>query len=83
MRFFIDQAVLRTAIQFGIDSQRQDMLVVRGKNTIIYDSPPRNGYARVDGLRGQDTSGSDFVTHLSSLIKYESEDVFVIGDSNN
>ena len=86
--FVVDDSVSRAAIKEWVHAQREDMLMVHGENTWMDTSAEWNLNAIIDGLRAQDTSCTDFVVHLTGLVKdeqlrasYINEELFECSDS--
>lgn len=85
MSLLIDELV-GVAIDHGVYSEREDVLVVAGKNAWVDDSTKR--YSNlvqivVDRLSRQDTGSSYFICNLTSLVEEEHQDVLIIRDSND
>lgn len=82
VRFVIDKSVL-VAVNGRVDSEGEDVLMVRSKDAWVDDSAPRHLDALVDGRSAEDPRGTDLVDELPGLIEHESQDVFVVGDSDD
>jgi hypothetical protein len=82
VRFVVDDAV-EGAVEHGVYTQGEEMLVVRGEDAGVDDCAPWNFNALIDWLGGEDTSGADFIYELASLVEHECEDVLVVGDGDD
>ena len=77
-----DQGVF-VAVDGGVDAQREDVLVVHGEDAGVDDGAPGDGGVGVDGLRGDDAGGADFVGEFAVLGEDEGEDILVVGDGDD
>lgn len=80
--FVVDQTI-RVAFQHGVDTKREDVLMMRGKNAGVDDGTPRNAEVLVDWLCGENASSTNLIHDLSSLVELKSEDVLVVGNSDD
>ena len=80
--FFVGQTV-RMAVNGGVNTEGEDVLVVSGEDTWVDHSSPRDGDALVNRLSADDSRSADFIGNLASLVEQESQDVLVIRDSDN
>ena len=82
MDFVVDEAV-GVAVDGGVETKGEDVLVVHGQDTRVDDGAPGNVDAVVDGLRADDACGADLVRQLASLVEHKGQDVFVVGDCDD
>lgn len=81
MGFIVDEAV-GVAVDHGVYTQREDVLVMGGEDAWVHDCAPGDFDAFVDGLSAEDTGGADFVGPFAGLVEHEGEDVFVVRDGD-
>lgn len=82
MGLFVDQPVV-VAVDGGIDSKREDVLVVCSQYSRMHDGSPGYLNALVDGLSAYDTGSSHLVLDLSGLIEDEGHNVLVVGNGDD
>lgn len=81
-RVRVDERVL-VAIDSRVDTDVEQVLMVRSHDTIGNASSPRNLGLLVNGLSGEDTSSSGLEGDLSVLVKDPGKDVLVVGNSDD
>ena len=82
MRLLVDQSVV-VAINGGVHSKREYVLVMRSQNARVHDGTPRYFDPLIDRLRTNDTSGSYLVIDLARLVEDKSHDVLVVGNGDD
>lgn len=68
-------------VDCGIDSKREDVLMVHGKDARMDNGAPRDFDVR--WLRADDPGCPNFVLYLSGLVEYEGHDVLIISNSDD
>ena len=79
MSFVVHEPV-SGAVKEGIYTEREDMLVMHGKNARMDDSAEGYLDSIIDRLSGKDTGCSHLVVHFSSLVEHEGHNILVIGN---
>ncbi len=82
VRFVVDKSVV-VAVDGGVDTEREDVLMVGGKDAWMDDSAPWHLDALVDGRGAEYPRGANLVGDLPGLIEHESQDVFVVRDGDD
>jgi hypothetical protein len=76
------QAVV-VAIDHGVNTQAEDVLMMNCKDTGVDHCAKGNFNTFIDGLGTKDPGSSDFVLDFSSLVKDEGQDVLVVRHSDD
>jgi hypothetical protein len=71
------------AIDSGVNTHSEDVLMVLGKNSWVDQVSVLANLSGIDIDAGNNASGPDFDVDLARKIKLISEDIFVIGQSKN
>lgn len=83
--FIVDEAI-RVAVEHRVDSEREDMLVMRGQNSWVDNCAEGDANVIkfvVDGLGGEDPGCSHFVDYFACLIEHECQDVLIVTDCDD
>lgn len=85
VRLVVHQSVL-VPFEHRVDAEREDVLVVHGQDARVHHRAEGDaGLVElvVDGLRGQDARGPDFVDDFAGLVEHEGQDVLVVGHGDD